>query len=264
MRSVAATPKNAQRTPRRSFLYSDVASELRARIARGTYAPGAKLPSLGDLMTEFEVSAITVRRALRELSYEGLIRGHQGLGVFVKEKPKIHRVLAGDPQRSIGDEIARAGFTPRLVELGHTQIEADEELAARLNVAPGTKLFRHEKMTYADAEPVAYHVTHMALKIAHALGGDLGREFLFRVLHEHDVDVASLKCEFSAVTTSESQSQLLAVPAGTPLIRVDYTAISREGKPILLGLTICRADRFIFEVTLPRDLPVRAQGKKKR
>ena len=215
-------------------------------------------------MTEFEVSAITVRRALRELSYEGLIRGHQGLGVFVKEKPKIHRVLAGDPQRSIGDEIARAGFTPRLVELGHAQIEADEELAARLNVAPGTKLFRHEKMTYADAEPVAYHVTHMALKIAQALGGDLGREFLFRVLHEHDVDVASLKCEFSAVTTGESQSQLLAVPAGTPLIRVDYTAISREGKPILLGLTICRADRFIFEVTLPRDLPVRSQGKKKR
>jgi DNA-binding GntR family transcriptional regulator len=206
-------------------------------------------------MNEFEVSAITVRRALRELSYEGLIRGHQGLGVFVKEKPKIHRVLAGDPQRSIGDEIARAGFTPRLVEIGHLQIEADEELAARLAVAPGTKLFRHEKMTYADADPVAYHVTHMALKIAQMLGKDLGREFLFRVLAEHNIEVATLKCEFSAVTTSESLSRLLAVSAGTPLMRVDYTALSREGKPILLGQTICRADRFIFEVSLPRDLP---------
>ncbi len=264
MRSVAATPKNGQRTPRRSFLYSDVASELRARIVRGTYAPGAKLPSLGDLMNEFEVSAITVRRALRELSYEGLIRGHQGLGVFVKEKPKIHRVLAGDPQRSIGDEIARAGFTPRLVELGHAEIEADEELAARLKVPPGTRLFRHEKMTYADADPVAYHVTHMALKIAQALGEDLGREFLFRVLAEHDIDVASLKCEFSAVATSETQSQLLAVPAGSPLMRVDYTAISPEGKPILLGLTVCRADRFTFEVNLPRDLPARSAVTRKR
>ena len=264
MRSVAATPKNAQRTPRRSFLYSDVASELRARIARGKYEPGAKLPSLGDLMTEFEVSAITVRRALRELSYEGLIRGHQGLGVFVKEKPKIHRVLAGDPQRSIGDEIARAGFTPRLVELGHAHIEADEEIAARLGVAIGTRLFRHEKMTYADADPVAYHVTHMALKLAQSLGADLGREFLFRVLHERNIEVATLKCEFSAATASESQSRQLAVPAGTPLMCVNYTAISREGKPILLGLTICRADRFIFEVNLPRDLPARASKKRKR
>ena len=69
-----------------------------------------------------------MRRALRELVYEGLVQGHQGLGVFVKTKPRIHRVLAGDPDRSIGDEIRRAGFVPRLAELNQGEIKADDKI----------------------------------------------------------------------------------------------------------------------------------------
>src|SRR2546423_519619 len=98
----------------RSFLYVDIAAEIRSRIAKGTLAPGSRLPSLSQFVDEFGVSAITIRRALGELMHEGLIEGHQGLGVFVKAVPKLHHILAGDPKRSIGDEIARAGSKPRL------------------------------------------------------------------------------------------------------------------------------------------------------
>src|ERR1700693_3617932 len=100
----------ASKIVEREFLYRDVASRLRERITSGKYPPNPKLPSLYDLVDEFEVSAISVRRALRELNYEGLIYGEQGRGVFVKAKAVIHRVLAADADRSIRDEIARAGF----------------------------------------------------------------------------------------------------------------------------------------------------------
>jgi GntR family transcriptional regulator len=252
----------------RSYLYNDVVMQLRARIARGIYRPGGRLPSLAELMSEFEVSAITIRRALRELVYEGAVEGHQGLGVFVKQKPKIHRVLAGDPSRSIGDEIARAGFTPRLIEVGYNEVKARDDVAARLNVKPGTRLVQHQKLTFADDEPVALHILHMRPPLARMLRKQLAYFFIFHLLKERGVKIASLKCDFGSAPLGEEHSRLFELPTGHAMMRVDYTAIGEDGTPLLLGQTICRADRFIFQVELqqPRKPPAakRPRSVKKR
>jgi DNA-binding GntR family transcriptional regulator len=247
--------------PQRTFLYSDLVTALRARIARGTYPPGSRLPSLSELTKEFGVSAITVRRALRELTYEGLVQGHQGLGVFVKTKPRIHRVLAGDPDLSIGDEIGRAGFTPRLEEIDHAVIKADNDVAARLGVRPGAGVFRHQKLTFANDEPVALHVLHLRPALARRLRPELSKLFIFALLDKHRIAIDNLKCEFSSTALSEEHARLFQLTAGQPMMRVDYTAMAEDGKPLLLGLTICRPDRFVFEVNLPRRIETRPPRK---
>lgn len=253
--------RGLKQTAQRSFLYSDMVIALRSRIAGGIYPPGSRLPSLAELIKEFGVSAITVRRALRELVYEGLVQGHQGLGVFVKTKPRIHRVLAGDPDRSIGDEIARAGFTPRLTEVDYAVIKAGDDIAARLGVRPGARVFRHQKLTFANDEPVALHMLHMRPALARSLRGELAKLFVFRLLDQQRIPIANLKCEFSSIALSEEHARLFRLPAGQAMLRVDYTAIGSDGKPILLGVTICRADRFVFEVNLPRREKPRSRRK---
>lgn len=233
--------------------------QLRARIARGTYRPGGRLPSLAELMSEFEVSAITIRRALRELVYEGAVEGHQGRGVFVKQKPKIHRVLAGDPSRSIGDEIARAGFTPKLIEVGFGEIDADADIAARLKVAPGARVVQHQKMTFADDEPVALHILHMRPPLARALRKHLAYFFIFHLLKERGIEISNLRCEFGSAPLGEDHSRLFGLPTGQAMTRVDYIATGKNGVPLLLGRTICLADRFIFEVDLPQSQRISAR-----
>jgi DNA-binding GntR family transcriptional regulator len=235
----------------RAFLYSDLVTALRSQIVNGTYPPGSRLPSLAKLTKEFGVSAITVRRALRELVYEGLIQGQQGRGVFVKTKPLIHRVLAGDPDKSIGDEIGRAGFAPRLHEVDFSRITASDEVAARLGVRPGSNIYRHRKLTFANDEPVALHVLYMRPTLAHKLGPELSKLYIFALLEKHKIPITNLKCEFSSTTLSEDYSQFFRLPAGQPMMRVDYTRLGTGREPILIGLTLCRPDRFVFEVNLP-------------
>lgn len=249
-------------SPQRAFLYTDLVTVLRSRIARGTYPPGSRLPSLSDLTKEFKVSAITVRRALRELTYEGLVQGHQGLGVFVRAKPRIHRVLAGDPDRSIGDEIGRAGFEPRLEEIDYAVVEANDDIAARLGVRPGSGIFRHQKLTFANDEPVALHVLHMRPALARKLRPELSKLFIFALLDKYGIAIDNLKCEFSSTTLSQEHASLFQLPIGQPMMRVDYTATVRDGKPLLLGLTICRPDRFVFEVNLPRRTKAGTRSRK--
>jgi DNA-binding GntR family transcriptional regulator len=183
--------------PQRPFLYVDVAAEIRSRIIKGTLAAGSRLPSLSEFVDQFDVSAITIRRALGELTHEGLIEGHQGLGVFVKAAPKIHRILTGDPNSTIGDELARAGIKPRLTEIGFNQIKATEETASRLKITAGSNIFRHQKVTYADEEPVALHTLYMRPRLAHTLRNELSQVSVFKLLEDHKVSIANLRCEFA-------------------------------------------------------------------
>lgn len=66
-----------------SSLWESVANELRNRIELGDLSPGARIDSQRDLCEEFEVSRITVRRALSELAREGLVHTRKGQGTFV-------------------------------------------------------------------------------------------------------------------------------------------------------------------------------------
>ncbi len=68
-----------------AFLYHRVYDALKARIASGELAPGAKLPGEKELTSAFSVSVITVKKAMNLLVEEGLVARIPGRGTFVRE-----------------------------------------------------------------------------------------------------------------------------------------------------------------------------------
>jgi LacI family transcriptional regulator len=74
--------RNAGRDGRPVFLYQSVLGELRSRMAAGAFAGGNKLPGLKQIAAEFDVSVMTVRRALDVLEQEGQVRRVAGVGIF--------------------------------------------------------------------------------------------------------------------------------------------------------------------------------------
>jgi DNA-binding GntR family transcriptional regulator len=70
--------------PRR---YMRVAAELRASISAGRFGPGDKLPPIGKLVRDRNVSRQTAGKGLQVLADEGLIQRVPGLGYFVLEAP---------------------------------------------------------------------------------------------------------------------------------------------------------------------------------
>lgn len=61
----------------------DLVDALGARIREGVLAPGAKLPTEGQVMTEFGVSRTVVREALSRLQAAGMVQTRHGVGTFV-------------------------------------------------------------------------------------------------------------------------------------------------------------------------------------
>ncbi|GGM13684.1 MULTISPECIES: winged helix-turn-helix domain-containing protein [Micromonospora] len=64
--------------------YERIATEFRDRIRSGELKPGDKLPSISQLCQQYGVSTQVIRSAMLVLRAEGLVEGHQGRGVYVR------------------------------------------------------------------------------------------------------------------------------------------------------------------------------------
>lgn len=60
-------------------------SAITNRIAAGEFNPGDKLPSGSELITEYQVSRMTVRMAMERLKAAGVVESIAGSGYYVKD-----------------------------------------------------------------------------------------------------------------------------------------------------------------------------------
>lgn len=95
-------------------VYVQLADIIRTRIARGQYAPGQILPSEQQLVQEFPVARVTVRKALAELKSEGLVVTRARQGSYVREEADREAVVVEEA----ADVIARMPTPAERRELG--------------------------------------------------------------------------------------------------------------------------------------------------
>jgi len=82
--SKLTSPENSDKTAvRGNRVYHNIFEELQQRIRQGDWLPGDRLPSIAQLAKELQVSAGTIREALRSLQSIGMIKIEHGSGVYV-------------------------------------------------------------------------------------------------------------------------------------------------------------------------------------
>lgn len=128
-------------------LYQKLKNLIVARIQRGEWRPGQKIPSETELVNQYRISRMTVNRALRELSAGGHLVRVQGVGTFVaKPKPEASLLKI----RSIADEIQeRGGAYTNRVELLTAEQPLDL-LTEEMGLEPGERIF-HCIIVHMDA-----------------------------------------------------------------------------------------------------------------
>ena len=131
--------------------YEKVKQAISEKIYRGEWRPHDRIPSEAELVAQFGFSRMTINRALRELTDEGLLVRLQGVGTFVA-KPKGQSALF--EVRSIADEIASRRHQHRCEVLLLEETEADVVQAEALNVAEGTRIFHSLMVHYENDVPV--------------------------------------------------------------------------------------------------------------
>lgn len=235
------------RTRPRGSLTSTIRDELAARIARGDLPPGQQLPTERQLVTEFGVSRVTVRRAIALLSEDGLVNAIQGRGTYVAsellaEPPNallsFHDMVAGD-RVVVGAEPLRADVRP-----------ATLREAEWFGIAPGAELFELERLRTLDGLPVAIDSNLLPLMLDPQLPElSWADQSLYSRLAEvgHAPVVADFGVEAKAA--DPRAATLLGTVVGSPLLVVESESREADGRAVVAGVTTYRGDRYRFRST---------------
>jgi GntR family histidine utilization transcriptional repressor len=132
-------------------IYQQIKKVIQQRIASGEWAAGQKLPSENDFVAALEISRMTINRALRELTQEGLVKRVHGLGSFVAETPRHASLIE---LQDIALEIERDGKRHHSRVLKLETLEATGTIAAGLELAAGARVYHLRAVHYQDELPM--------------------------------------------------------------------------------------------------------------
>lgn len=201
-------------------LYLKIKRLIARRVLSGDWAREARIPSENELVRELGVSRMTVHRALRELTEEGLLVRLQGVGTFVAP-PKPQSALL--ELRNIADEIRARGHDHGC-DLHLLRAEpAAPPVAAALGLEAGETVFHSVCVHREDGVPVQLEDRHVNPAAAPLyLEQDFTRatpnEYLSAVVPATEVEHA-----IEAVAPDAVAMRLLALGPEEPCLRLTRT-----------------------------------------
>ena len=132
-------------------LYARVKQMITQQIDSGNWPPHYRVPSESELVSQLGFSRMTINRALREMTADGLLVRMQGVGTFVAE-PKTQSALF--EVNNIADEIAARGHKHTCKVISLAEELAGSERAAVLDMREGQKVFHSLIVHYENGIPV--------------------------------------------------------------------------------------------------------------
>ncbi|KAA3647699.1 MAG: GntR family transcriptional regulator [Chloroflexi bacterium] len=133
-------------------LYYQIAQILRKKIGEGDLTQGDQIPTEKDFQDHLNVSRSTVRKAISELVYEGLLVRRRSKGTIVANPP-IQEPLVGFG--SFSAEMRERGFTPKSKLLECQTIPASANVQEMLDLDEGESVLFLTRLRTVDDELVA-------------------------------------------------------------------------------------------------------------
>ena len=227
--------------------YAQLADLLRQRIARGVWTTGDRLPSLEELVREFDVARVTVRRAVETLARDGVLSPQPGRGTFVTAVPAQDRRLKLETSLRALADVYR-NDKPKL-----TLIEEASAMAP-LQAGEGQPAPRYHFMRRVHSTgDEAYCVISLYLddRVFRMAPSRFRKETAIPVLLELPKVKIAKACQTVTISTADVEiAEHLGVPLYAPVALVRRIFSDAQGSVLYLAEVTYRGDCIRFEMDL--------------
>lgn len=232
--------------------YVQVIDRIKVMIHSRIWVPGSKIPTELELCHAYGVSRTVIRQALGELKLEGLVTARKGKGNFVTE-PKINESLVWKLTGFYEDMVER-GLKPLTQVLHNRVIPCSDNIAAHLNLSPGSPVIEIERVRSIQDAPIQLVTSFIPYDLCPTLAtADLTNRSLYEYLEkELGLFIIRGRRAIEAVTANELEARLLCIEPGSPLVMLDSISYLDQGRPVEYYHAVHRGDRARFEVELVR------------
>ncbi|MDD3402121.1 MAG: GntR family transcriptional regulator [Hespellia sp.] len=228
--------------------YYHVKQEIIKKIDDNTYQEGDTIPSERELMVLFDVSRITIRKAIDDLVKEGYLYRVHGKGTFVRGEGKQNDLVS---ITSCTQDIEKLGYTPGRKVMKKCVIPADAKRKSFLNLNDHEDVFCLSRIYYADDEPINYTTTYLPYKYFPDIDlYDFAQVSLYKILEDkYDVRITKATRTIEAISAHGEIAEYLDVEEEVPLLQFCCTTYGMvNGKEVAIEYFKCyyRTDQFKF------------------
>ena len=235
--------------------YRQIADTLRLRIVNGVYGVGRCIPSAMELETAFDVSNITIRKALNVLREEGWIETQRGIGSVVARNAESEVVDIKFTGAFTDWLDWTSGKTHNIRQKVH-RIGAEQGSARVRNLLrakDGELLWCLYRSRTISGEPISYHLNYAnADAVSRIKETDLegSGSFIALMRKRYPGRVARIEQYVEATIADMDLANLLHIKYGDPLFFVEHHYIGHDDKVIIVAQLFMRADRYRYRATI--------------
>lgn len=233
----------------RTHLYFQLYDILYKQIKDGVYKPGDLLPTENELIKRYNISRVTVRKAMDLLINDGLIVRRQGYGTFV-QSPKVEQTL--NKVLHFSNEMEKRGYKSSTVMLNNEIVYANKSIAGALGLQERDKLININRLRYADGIPMCLESAYLIYEnCPEVLGRDFSKESLRKYLiTRYNINWSRAYQKIYAITATTEMAGHLNIKKGDPLIYIERVSYDQDNEPGEYLQAYYRGDSYYLTVEL--------------
>lgn len=228
-------------------LYFQVKDLLEEKIVSGDWPKGFQIPTEKELAKIFDVSTITVKRAVLDLVHEGLLYRQRGKGTFVTSKIETDIQSLVTLKYEQDDDVKHP----------HRLLEFDKQLAnplisKALEINENDEVYKLTRVKLNGTKPVVLEYTYLVADIIPNLTEKVIQdELLYSVLqNNYAIELAQAKIYFSILNANAKEAELLKVPEGEGLFVIKRFTRSKQDQLIEYSKFIVSQEDYQFYINV--------------
>jgi len=229
-------------------LYHQVKNYLEERITLD-WEEGHQLPSEKELAQQFNVSNITVKRAIHDLVNRGLLYRQRGRGTFVskKEDKDIFQLV------TLRNELEDTRSHPHKI-LSFKKVKAGVNIGKALSIKPTDEVYKIHRLKIEEKNPVVIEYTYIPTSLFPGLTEQIiDDDLIYNMFtNKYGMSLDKAKIFFSTIIASEYEANLLQISEGEQLFVIERYTYNESREVLEYSKFIIRQDkaRYFIEVKL--------------
>lgn len=225
--------------------YMVIANQLRQKIKEGEFSKNEQLPQETRLMNAYNVSRITIRKALDILVSDDLIYRVQGAGTFVKSNDRNSSVVQKNQAELFDIESLKVKID------NFSVIKPSEKISDIMGVNQYDFVYLVDRTLFFEESPVIYQQFYFPIKYIQgirldALKGSI-TEFL---MNELGVDITFLNRTFRIDHLNLDQAAKLKLKDSNSVLLIEEKITIRNGAIGVYDLNWINTDLYQYDVKI--------------
>lgn len=213
--------------------YEFVKRHVSEAILLGHWTPGTVLPSETALARMFGVAVGTARRALSDLTAEGLLTRRRKTGTVVTGRSPHHSLRLFFQYfrlHGLDGALVRSRAKVLSVEIA----PANEEEAGQLQIGPRADVVRIHRVRSLDGRPIMHD--RMVLQAARLPGfpvrpADVPELIYLHLLERYGIRISTVREQLTADLADSEDQRLLRLKRPAAVLTIDEIAYDQSGAP---------------------------------